>query len=154
MIIVSACLAGVKCRYDGQSRECGGVIELVKQGKALPLCPEVMGGRKTPRPAVEITGGGGEDVLAGRAKIREQDGTDVTGRMTAGADSVLATAIKMGVKSAILKDKSPACGFGRIYDGTFSKKLVKGNGVLAAAFIKNGIKVYNEDNYKEILDTL
>jgi len=118
------------------------------------LCPEVLGGRKTPRPAVEITGGGGEDVLAGNAEIREQDGTDVTGQMMEGADRVLATAVRTGVKAAILKDKSPACGNGRIYDGTFSGKLVKGSGVLAAALIKNGIKVYNEYNYKEILDTL
>lgn len=143
LYIVSACLAGIKCRYDGKDNGDEKIIQLVKEGKAIPVCPEVFGGLSIPRVPCEI-------VLddKGNIKVINKEGVDCTENFKEGAKKSLAIAEILGADTAILKSKSPSCGCGKIYDGTFSGKLVEGDGVAAKFLTENGIKVYNEDNYK------
>jgi uncharacterized protein YbbK (DUF523 family) len=141
MILVSACLCGINCKFSGGNNLSGEVRPLLAEGKAIPVCPEQLGGLATPRPTAEISGGTGADVLEGRAKVLTSSGADVTDNFTRGAREVLSIAKAAGAKEAILKAKSPSCGCGRIYDGTFSGKLVEGNGVTAELLIRNGITV-------------
>ena len=143
MYIVSACLAGIKCRYDGKDNGDEKIIQLVKEGKAITVCPEVFGGLSIPRVPCEI-------VLddKGNIKVINKEGVDCTENFKEGAKKTLAIAEILGADTAILKSKSPSCGCGKIYDGTFSGKLVEGDGVAAKFLTENGIKVYNEDNYK------
>jgi uncharacterized protein YbbK (DUF523 family) len=150
MILVSACLAGVKTRYDGEDRLNEKIRALVSSGEAIPLCPEVMGGRGIPRESVEITGGSGEQVLTGSARVVDKKGGDHTGEILLGVGEFVGAAKTMGVTKVILKTKSPACGYKKIYDGTFSGRMTDGNGVLSAALIKEGIKIYTEDDFEEI----
>lgn len=133
-VIVSACLAGIKCRWDGEARPCKKVIDLVKQGKAIPVCPEQLGGLTTPRPPAEQKG----------KKVVTKAGKDVTKEFKRGAREVLKIAKLAGCQLAILKSKSPSCGSGKVYDGTFTGTLVDGDGVLAALLKKNGIVVKSE----------
>lgn len=118
---------------------------MVDEGRAIPVCPEVLGGLPVPRSRYEIRDGIGEDVLSGSARVVASDGKDVTVAFIAGATRVLELAKKHGIKRAIMKSKSPSCGFGKIYDGTFAGILKRGNGVAAAMLIKNGISVTTED---------
>lgn len=136
MIIVSACLAGVHCRYDGGEKTCDPLIRLVSQGKAIPLCPEQLGGLTTPRQPAEIIGD----------RVISRDGTDVTEAFHNGAHEALKLARLVGAKTAILKSRSPSCGSGLIYDGTFTGKLVPGEGVFAALCKLNGIEVRTEED--------
>ncbi|MFC1509633.1 DUF523 domain-containing protein [Candidatus Omnitrophota bacterium] len=106
----------------------------------MPVCPEVLGGRKVPRTKTEIKGGGGEDVLDGTAKVLDENGKDVTSEFIKGALETLRIAKTNSIKKAILKSKSPSCGSGQIYDGSFKRRLIKGNGVTAALFKREGIK--------------
>lgn len=141
MIIISACLAGIPCRYDGGSTPDAECMELVETGKAKTACPEVMGGLTCPREPCEIAGGDGYDVLAGRARVINKRGGDVTAEFVAGAKKFLETLQMEGADMVYLKAKSPSCGVGMIYDGTFSGKLKAGDGVLAALLKQNGIIV-------------
>ncbi|HPQ43980.1 MAG TPA: DUF523 domain-containing protein [Syntrophales bacterium] len=136
MIIVSACLAGIPCRYDGKRNTRKKIQELVREGKAIPVCPEQLGGLPTPRPASEIQSG----------KVVNTEGRDVSHEFRRGAEIVLAIAQEYGCEEAILKSRSPSCGKGTIYDGTFSGKTVSGNGITADLLIRNGIKVRTEEN--------
>jgi len=154
LIIVSACLSGVNCRYDGGHRENRVIRRLVSERKAIPLCPETAGGRPVPREPVEICGGTGVDVIAGKARIKDRAGNDFTDEIIQGVEEILKTIERMGVTAVILKTKSPACGCGSIYDGTFSGTMIKGNGILTDALKARGINVYTEDNFEEILDSL
>lgn len=154
MIIVSACIAGVSCRYDGTSRLNEKILKLVAEKKAIPLCPEILGGRKIPREPVEIINGNGEDVLDGKAYVKDKNGNDVTTEILTGVKEFLFTVERLGVKIVILKTKSPTCGSGKIYDGTFSNVLKDGDGVLVAALRQKGIKIYTEENFMEIYDSL
>jgi len=154
MILISACLCGVNCRYDGCVIENQPLKKLVELKKAIPLCPEVLGGRGVPRHPTEITGGTADDVLCGKAKIKDIKGGDVTKETLLGVLYVVAAVKRIGIKSAILKTKSPACGMGEIFDGSFSNKLINGNGVLTAALLKEGVTVYTEDNCAAIVDEL
>jgi len=146
MILVSACLCGMNTRYDGENNSNEKVKELLKAGKAIAVCPEQLGGLCTPRPAHEISGGNGETVLDGNAKVVSKDGIDGTTYFIKGAEETLKIALEFGVTSVILKAKSPSCGFGKIYDGTFSKKLIEGNGVTAELLKRNGIKIQTEND--------
>ena len=148
MMIVSACLAGVNCKYSGGNSLDERVQELVAKGEAIPVCPEQLGGCTTPRPVVEISGGTGVDVLDGRCKVLRKTGEDVTAEFVRGAEEVLRLALMTGAKKAILKARSPSCGCGRIYDGTFSGKLIHGNGVTAELLLRNGIEVETEEEEK------
>lgn len=134
MIIVSACLAGVKCAWNGDARPCQQVIDLVKRGEAIPVCPEQLGGLTTPRPPAEQKGG----------RVFTRDGEDVTTEFERGARAALRIAKLAGCKEAILKSKSPSCGSGKIYDGTFSGKLIDGDGVFAK-LLKKDMKVLTEE---------
>lgn len=140
-VLVSACLAGVPCRYDGAAKPNARVIAMVEAGRALPLCAEGLGGLPTPRTPAEIRGGEGADVLAGRARVVDAAGVDVTGAFLAGARRVAEEAERLGVSRALLCEKSPSCGAGLIYDGSFSGRLVAGRGVLAALLSERGLKV-------------
>ena len=135
MIIVSACLAGVNCRYDGGGKPCEAVIQLVAQGKALPLCPEQLGGLTTPRPPAEQQG----------ERVLTCEGVDVSAQFRRGAGEALRLARLSGASTAILKARSPSCGCGRVYDGTFSGRLVNGEGVFARLCLDAGIRVMTEE---------
>jgi uncharacterized protein YbbK (DUF523 family) len=135
MYIVSACLLGVACRYDGKSKPDSRVIFLLQQGKAIPVCPEQLGGLPTPRVPAERQG----DLVITR------DGQDVTLQFRRGAEEVVRIAKLAGCRRAILKARSPSCGQGQIYDGSFSGVLTEGEGVCAALCRENGIQVVTED---------
>jgi uncharacterized protein YbbK (DUF523 family) len=141
MKLISACLAGIFCRYDGQTRGREEMIALVQSGKALAFCPETLGGLKIPREPAEIVGGDGYDVLDGKAKVISRDGNDVTAEFVKGARAALTLCRRYGAREVLLKSKSPSCGAGRIYDGTFSGTLRPGFGVAAALLKRNHIKV-------------
>lgn len=144
--VVSACLCGTKCRYDGSASENPRVMALVGSGEAVAICPELLGGLDTPRPPSEIEQGfDGEDVLEGRARVFAKGGRDLTGAYVCGAEATLAKCRETGATSAILKTRSPSCGEGRIHDGRFAGCLKEGDGVTAALLKRNGIRVENED---------
>lgn len=149
MYIVSACLLGTKCRYDGGCFNDERLLELARQGKAIPVCPEQLGGCATPREPCEIDGGSGGDVLDGRCRVINAKGEDVTEKYINSAKETLKLAETCGVKKAILKARSPSCGFGKIYDGTFSRKIVPGNGVTSELLMRNGIEVFTEESFCE-----
>lgn len=141
MKLVSACLVGVNCNYEGKNWLDPKMLEEFKKGNLFPVCPEVLGGLSVPRVPAEIQGGDGSDVLSGKAKVINEKGTDVTSQFVAGATAALKFAQTIGAKEALLIERSPSCGCGLIFDGTFSDKCVEGNGVTAALLEKNGIKV-------------
>lgn len=132
MYLVSACLAGFRCRYDGKVDPDESVVELVRTGKAVPVCPEQLGGLPCPRSACERTASG---------RVIDRDGNDRTEAFETGAKEALRIARIYGCTHAILKAKSPSCGKGRIYDGTFKKALTEGIGVTAELLEKNGVAV-------------
>lgn len=145
MILVSACLTGQACRYDGGAfARAPEIARLLAEGRALPVCPEVLGGLPTPRPPAEIQGGDGTDVLAGTARIRRADGTDVTDAFQAGAEATLEIARAHGATAAILKSCSPSCGVKQIHDGAFAGGLVPGMGLTAAMLAAAGLALYDE----------
>jgi Uncharacterized conserved protein len=135
--VVSACLAGQFCRYDGGSNPDPQVIRLVEQGLALPLCPEALSGLPCPRPPCEQRG---DRVLC-------RGGTDVTWAFIQGAETALALAREAGCRVAVLKARSPSCGVGHVYDGTFSKRLVPGDGLWAARLRAAGLIVHTEETF-------
>ncbi|WP_053956186.1 DUF523 domain-containing protein [Inediibacterium massiliense] len=147
MILISACLAGVNCKYNGRSNENKKILEWIKEKKAILVCPEQLGGLSTPRIPCEILGGDGEDVLSKKAKVINKDGEDRTNEFLKGAEETLKIAKLYGIKEAILKQRSPSCGCGMIYDGTFSGTKKTGDGVTAALLKKQGMVIWNEENY-------
>ena len=139
MIAVSACLAGVPCRYDGGANSVDEMVRLVAAKEAVCICPECMGGLSTPREPAEIVGGSAEDVLSGHAQVLTKSGADVTDAFVRGAYAALEFCQAHGITEAVLKARSPSCGCGTVYDGTFSGKLIPGDGVTAALLGRNGI---------------
>ena len=139
-IIVSACLLGTPCRYDGASKPCEKVIALQKHFTLIPVCPEVMGGLSTPRTPAERQGN----------RVVTGDGQDVTAAYRKGAEAVLEKAKHEGCNIAVLKEKSPACGSGKVYDGTFSKTLTEGYGVCAEYLLQSGIRVIGESEIEKL----
>ncbi len=133
-LLVSACLLGIPCRYDGKSKPVNDVIALKNKYELIPVCAEVLGGLPTPRIGAEIVGN----------KVLRSDGIDVTSEYHKGASEALKIALKNGCTKAILKSKSPSCGKGKIYDGTYTRTLIDGNGILTDMLLKNNIKVYSE----------
>ena len=147
MRLVSACLLGIKCAWDGKVRyKNEKVIELSRKEILIPVCPEQLGGLVTPRVLQEIENGTGDDVLDGRSRVKNKIGQDVTRQFIRGAKEALRIAGKYNIKEFIAKSRSPSCGCGSIYDGSFSKRLIKGDGVTVALFKRNGIKVISENN--------
>ena len=147
MRLVSACLLGIKCAWDGRDRyRDKKVIEFLREETLIPVCPEQLGGLATPREFQEIEKGSGGDVLEGRSRLKNIIGQDVTRQFTRGAKEALRIAKQYNIKEFIAKSNSPSCGCGFIYDGSFSKRLIKGDGVTVALFKRNGIKVITEND--------
>lgn len=130
-ILVSSCLLGLNCKYNGGNNYSKEIDEYLKDYEVIPICPEIMGGLPTPRIASERLGD----------KVITKDGKDVTEQYKKGAEECLYLAQKYDVKKALLKLRSPSCGIGKIYDGTFTHTLVDGNGVAAELLKKNGIEI-------------
>lgn len=143
--MISACLAGVHCRYDNSGKAIDEIVDIIKNQPSIIVCPEQIGGLTTPRPAAEISEGNGNDVLDGKAKVINIEGEDVTKEYVKGAYETLEIAKTYDVKKAILKSRSPSCGCGIIYDGTFTSTRIEGDGVVAALLKKNGIEVITEE---------
>ncbi|MBE6151228.1 MAG: DUF523 domain-containing protein [Firmicutes bacterium] len=135
MILISACLCGVNCKYNGKNNLNEECLELLKKGEAILVCPEQMGGLETPRNPSEIK------IVNGEVKVFMNDGTDVTENYKRGAEEVLKLAKELNVKKAIFRKKSPSCGCGEIYDGTFTNTLTKGNGITTSLLLENSIEV-------------
>lgn len=144
MVLVSSCLWGEKCKYNGGDNLNEQVIQYCKGKEVICACPEVLGGLSTPRTPAEIVGGTAQDVLKGKAQVMTKDGDDVTSAFIKGAYLTLELVKEKGIELAILKAKSPSCGRGQIYDGKFQKKLILGNGVTAELLMQEGIEVLTE----------
>lgn len=146
MILVSSCLLGIRSKYDGSCNSVPDLVDLCASGLIVPACPEQLGGLPTPRLPVEIKGGTGNDVLAGRARVYTNHGDDLTELFIEGAREVLKVCRMFGVRAAVLKERSPSCGCSLIYDGTFKGVRVRGRGVTAALLAAEGITVYSEED--------
>ncbi len=146
-LMASACLSGENCRYDGSTKTSGNLAEMKASGRLVTVCPEMLAGLGVPRPASEIRGGDGSDVLAGRARIVNDRGEDITKSFIAGCRKALALALKHGIRLAVLKEKSAACASKIIYDGSFSGRQVPGRGVLRVLLEEAGIEVINEEEF-------
>jgi len=134
-ILISACLAGVNCKYDDGNNLHPEIMELVQSGEAILVCPEQLGGLPTPRLPSEIIG----------INVFNSSGEDVTAQFIKGAQETLRLAKLYGITQAILKERSPSCGVHYIYDGTFSSKIVKGSGITCKLLKANGIKILSEE---------
>lgn len=145
-ILLSACLAGIPCTHAAEAKTRAWALKLIAEGRAVTVCPEVAGGLPVPRPEAEIHGGAGGDVLDGNARVVGVDGEDVTANYLSGAEAALAAARRSGARLAILKARSPSCGCGAIYDGTFTGSLVPGDGVTAAALKREGLDVLTDED--------
>lgn len=141
-LLVSACLMGVGCRYDGESNQLPRLQELMKKHTCIPVCAEIFGGLPTPRVPAERQG----------SRVVNREGEDVTEAFVRGTAEVLRLAHLYRCKAALLKERSPSCGSGEIYDGTFTKTLVPGDGLTAQLLKKQGIQVYGESQIGELLD--
>jgi len=145
--LISACLLGIKCAWDGQDiYKSDKAIEFLNSETLIPVCPEQLGGLKTPRAPQEIQGGSGEDVLHGKCKVLNIDGEDVTRVFITGAEQTLKIVKLFHIEEFIGKSRSPSCGCGQIYDGTFSRALIDGDGVTTALLKRNGIRVITEED--------
>ena len=133
-ILVSACLLGVKCRYDGKSKACERVLRMAQEHMLVPVCPEQLGGLATPRSPAEIQG----------ERVRCQTGADVTAAYRRGAEQALFLYRTLGCEMAILKSRSPSCGCGQVYDGSFTGALIPGDGITAHLLRENGIPIFTE----------
>ena len=145
VVIVSACLAGVACTYEAQPKTREWAVRLAAEGRAVLVCPEVAGGLGIPRPEAEIQGGDGADVLDGTARVVNVDGEDVTEQYLAGANAALAAARRSEAGLAVLKARSPSCGCGQIYDGTFTGAKRDGDGVTAALLKRASLDVCSDE---------
>lgn len=139
-LIVSACLLGKNCKYNGTNNKNEKVLSLAEKYDIVPVCPECFGRLPVPRAPSEIKNGG----------VFSKDGKDVTEFFKAGAEKALEAAKKSGAAKAVLKARSPSCGKGRIYDGSFTGRVIDGDGITAALFKKNGISVFTEDETEEL----
>lgn len=138
-ILVSSCLLGDNTKYNGMSNKNDELIKFLKNYEVIKVCPEVMGGLSIPRDPSEIVDG----------RILTNKGIDVTSYFQSGAKKVLDIVQKENIKVAIFKKHSPSCGYKIIYDGSFSNKKIKGNGITAALLEQHGIIILNEDNYRD-----
>lgn len=144
MKLCSACLLGINCKYDGKNRLNAKLVDLAKKDTLIPICPEQLGGLSTPREPAETTGDGSQ-VFIKKARVVTKSGAEVTVNFINGAREVLKIVKLFHIKEAILKQRSPSCGCGQIYDGTFSGKVITGYGVTAALLKNNGVKLISEE---------
>lgn len=140
-ILVSACLLGINCRYDGKNGKNEQVLGLMEAYNLIPVCPEQLGGMETPREPAERKG----------TSVVNKAGRDVTAFFKQGAEETLKIGQLYGCKRAILKERSPSCGYGMIYDGSFLGKKIPGSGVAAMLLEENGISVIGEGRVDELL---
>lgn len=140
MILVSKCLIGENCKYNGGNNYHEQLVEFLKDKEYIAVCPEVLGGLQTPRTCCEIVDG----------KVIDQNGEDKTQEYTTGAHLTLQLALENKCELAILQVRSPSCGKGQIYDGTFSRRLINGNGISADLLMKHGINVLSSDEFSEL----
>ena len=141
-ILISACLLGTCCRYDGASKMHPLIAALAERHTLVPVCPEQLGGLPTPRPPAERR----DD------RVVTATGTDVTEQYRRGAEETLKLCKLLGCQAAVLKERSPSCGRGQVYDGTFTATLTAGDGVTAALLAAHGIPVYGESQIAELLE--
>lgn len=151
-LLISSCLLGIPCRYDGRSVEgrfgaaslslADALPKLLERYELVPVCPEIYGGLPTPRTPSERVG----------ERVLMRDGRDVTAEYARGADAALALCRALGIQKALLKAKSPSCGVGRIYDGTFTGTLIEGQGVTAQLLAQVGVEVFSEEDLDLLID--
>lgn len=139
-ILVSACLLGVNCRYSGKGELCQELQKLMKEHHLIPVCPEQLGGLATPRTPAERV----------KDRVVTQMGEDVTAQYEKGARETAGLAELFGCRCAVLKERSPSCGNGRIYDGTFSRQLVSGDGTAAALLKERGVRIFGETEIEKL----
>jgi uncharacterized protein YbbK (DUF523 family) len=148
MKLISACLLGLRCSWSGDDRYRNNrAVELAKLETLIPVCPEQMGGLPTPRLPQEIRGGTGDDVLNNKCRVINKNGQDVTAEFIKGAEETLKIAQQLNIKEFIAKSRSPSCGCGQIYDGTFSGNLIDGDGVTTALLRRNGLIIIPEEDF-------
>ena len=142
-VLISACLLGVDCKYNGSNNKLDDEIihSLKEKYNLIPVCPEIMGGMPTPRNPIEIKDG----------KVFDYDGEEFTKEFEKGSEEVLKLAKLYNSSIAILKENSPSCGSNYIYDGTFNHQKIKGMGFTAQKLSKENIKLFNEENVKKLL---
>jgi len=140
-ILVSACLLGVACNHLGRASASDAVIELSRTRRVVPVCPETMGGLPTPRPAAEIQADG---------RVTTADGVDVTDHYERGARATVELALAVGAREAVLKERSPSCGCHQVYNGSFSRTRMPGEGVTARALRQAGVEVRSEEDVSDI----
>ena len=150
-VLISACLLGKNCRYNGGHSRISELEELDVDW--VPVCPEEAGNLGTPRPAAEIQGNA-ESILNGDRSVLTNNGHDVTEKFIQGAENSLKIGINSKVRIAILKSRSPSCGVGEIYDGTFTHSLIDGNGIFAHLCQKSGITCISSDDSDQIKKTI
>lgn len=155
-ILISACLLGRPVRYDGNGKRLDDprIARWQAEGRLVSVCPELMGELPVPRPAAEIAGGSGADVLAGRARVVTSTGEDVTAAFVAGAEATLDLARRSGCAHALLIDRSPSCGSFNIYDGTFSGRRMAGAGVTATLLAAHGIGVFADHEIDRLAEAV
>lgn len=139
-LLVSACLLGARCRYDGERVKKIDTEALISRFDLVPFCPEIYGGLPTPRTPSERVG----------ERVLMKDGTDVTYQYKRGAEEACRLCGELGIKYALLKARSPSCGVGRIYDGSFSMALTEGDGVCAEMLRAQGIAVFSEEELERL----
>lgn len=144
MILVSACLLGINCKYSGDNNNSEKLIEYLKDKEFIIACPEQLGGLSTPRDPSEIVGEGGESILAGDGKVLTNSDKDVSYSFVRGAEETLKIVKLYNCTQAILKEGSPSCGSSLIYDGSFSGVKVNGQGVTTSLLRQHGISVISE----------
>jgi uncharacterized protein YbbK (DUF523 family) len=150
-ILVSACFLGIDCKYNGLNNHIEGLADHLKDINLIPVCPEQLGGLTTPRPPAEIEALDGAAVLVGSTRVMSKAGEDVTAAFIKGARETIKLVKLYGCEAAILKQRSPSCGSREIYDGSFCGTKRKGVGVTVALLAQEGIPVYDEENYLELL---
>lgn len=143
-VLVSACLLGARCRYDGGDNAIDGIDALKTLADLIPVCPERLGGLPTPRAPAERRG----------ERVVSKDGRDVTEAFRRGAEEACRLARRHNARYALTKSRSPSCGFGMIYDGTFTGRLVPGSGVAAQALAELGVKVFDEYRLSELIEAI
>lgn len=141
-ILVSACLLGENCKYSGGNNRCEEVIALSKYFDLIPICPECFGGLPIPRVPSEIKDG----------RVYSKNGEDLTDAFNDGAEKALYIAMERNCPAGVLKERSPSCGYGTIYDGTFTGSLCSGNGVTAELLSQNGIAIFGESQTQRLIE--
>lgn len=151
MYLISACLCGINCKYNGLNNYNEICERLLKENKVIPICPEQLGGLSTPRIPCELQGIANE-IIQGKNKVINKDGIDVTEMFLKGANEVLKISKMLNVNKVIFKEGSPSCGVNFVYDGTFSGKKISGMGITSQLLNNAEIEIYSENDLGGIED--